>query len=141
MQHLLDSQIKQQEILNKISELPSCVKLPKIALLSFSGDKTKWIAFWDSFPCAVHNNIRLSNVEKINYLKSKPVGEARKAIADFALSSENYCVAVDILKRRFGNPQESVDMHYNQLINMQSATNKVNSLGYLSDKVERHLRE
>lgn len=32
-------------------------------------------------------------------------------------------------------------MHYNQLINLQSATNKVSSLRYLSDKVERHLRE
>lgn len=69
------------------------------------------------------------------------VGEARSALAGLALSSENYPVAADILKRRFGNPQEIVDMHYNQLINMQSATNKVSSLRYLSDKVERHLRD
>ena len=117
------------------------MKLPKIELVSFSGDKTKWIEFWDSFQCAIHNNIKLSNVEKFNYLKSKMVGEARSAIAGLALSSENYPVAVDILKRRFGNPQEIVDLHYNQLINMQSATNKVCSLRYLSDKVERHLRE
>ena len=85
--------------------------------------------------------ITISNVEKFNYLKSKMVGEARSAIAGLALSSENYPVAVDILKRRFGNPQEIVDLHYNQLINMQSATNKVCSLRYLSDEVERHLRE
>ena len=142
MQHLLDSQLKQQEVSNKKeSELSSCVKLPKIELVSFSGDKTKWIEFWDSFQCAIHNNIKLSNVEKFNYLKSKMVGEARSAIAGLALSSENYPVAVDILKRRFGNPQEIVDLHYNQLINMQSATNKVCSLRYLSDEVERHLRE
>ena len=117
------------------------MKLPKIELVSFSGDNTKWIEFWDSFQCTIHNNIKLSNVEKFNYLKSKMVGEARSAIAGLALSSENYPVAVDILKRRFENPQEIVDMHYNQLINRQSATNKVSSLRYLSDKVERHLRE
>ena len=46
------------------------------------------------------------------------VGEARSAIAGLALSDENYPVAVDILKRRFGNPQEIVDMHYNQLREM-----------------------
>lgn len=41
---------KQQEVSNKKGpELSSCVKLPKIELVSFIGDKTKRIEFWDSF--------------------------------------------------------------------------------------------
>ena len=63
------------------------------------------------------------------------VGEARVSIAGLALSSENYPVAVDLLIKRFGNPQEIVARHYNQLINLLSATNKVSSLRYLLDKV------
>ncbi|MCG8044652.1 MAG: DUF1759 domain-containing protein [Candidatus Thiodiazotropha endolucinida] len=141
MQQLLESQMKQKETSTKKEpELSSFVKLPKIEMISFNGEKTKWVEFWDSFQSAVHSNNRLSNVEKFNYLKSKVLGEARRAIAGLALSDENYPVAVDILTKRFGNPQEIVDMHYNQLINMQSTTNKVSSLRYFLDNVERHLR-
>ena len=141
MQYLLAKQMRQQEVTNKKeSEKFSSVKLPKIEMPSFNGDKTKWVEFWDSFQCSVHDNKRITNVEKFNYLKSKLSGEARSAIAGLALSNENYPIAVDILMKRFGNAQEIVDLHYNQLINLQPATNKVSSLRYLLDKVERHLR-
>ena len=39
------------------------------------------------------------------------MGEARMAVAGLALSSGNYQVAVDTLKKRFGNQQEIVDIY------------------------------
>lgn len=141
MQKLLESQLKQKEHFEmKSLENVSTVKLPKIEMISFGGDKTKWIEFWDSFKCAVDKNKSLTDVERFNYLKTKLFGEAKFAIAGLALSNENYKVAVDILLKRFGNLQEIIDVHYNELINMQPASNKVESLRCLSDKVERHLR-
>ena len=141
MQRLLRTQMKQNEESKKSeAERRSSVKLPKIEMISFNGDKTKWIEFWDSYQCAVHNNKGLSNVEKFNYLRSKLLGEARGSIAGLALSNDNYEVAIEILQKRFGNTQEIVDKHYNQLINMQTATNKVSSLRSFLDKVERHIR-
>ena len=47
--------------------------------MTFSGDKRKWTNFWDSIECAVHNNKKLSDTEKLNYLKSKVSGETNKA--------------------------------------------------------------
>ncbi|XP_060555433.1 uncharacterized protein LOC132716224 [Ruditapes philippinarum] len=84
--------------------------------------------------------IAKSGSSKFNYLKTKLFGEAKFAIAGRALSNENFKVAVDILLKRFGNSQEIIDLHYNELINMQPASNKVESFRCLSDKVERHLR-
>ena len=34
------------------------LKLPKLDMLAFSGDKLKWNEFWDSFESAVHKNKR-----------------------------------------------------------------------------------
>ncbi|XP_053374038.1 uncharacterized protein LOC128546747 [Mercenaria mercenaria] len=51
-----------------------------------------------------------------------------------------YEVAVGVLKDRFGNEQEVVDVHYNKLINLQPATNKTSSLRVLLDTVGKHLR-
>ena len=56
------------------------------------------------------------------------------------LSKENYLVAIGILKERFGNEQEVIDLHYNQMINLLPATNTTYSLRGLLDNIEKHLR-
>lgn len=62
MQKLLQSQLKEKENLEtKSLENASTVKLPKIDMISFGGEKTKWVEFWDSFQCAVHNDKSLKN--------------------------------------------------------------------------------
>lgn len=76
MNNIVDDQLKQQQVFlkqqdKKEKELATTVKLPKIDITPFSGDKLKWAEFWDSFECAVHNNKKLSNMEKYNYLKGK----------------------------------------------------------------------
>ena len=56
------------------------------------------------------------------------------------LSNENYTIAVDILKDRFGNSQEVIDLHYNKMINLQLEINRTNCLRNLLDTMERHIR-
>lgn len=88
----------------------TAVKFPKLDIIAFSGDKLKWVEFWQSFESSDRNR-NLSDVDKFNYLRSKLVGEAKSAIAGLALSNENYGVAIQILKDRFGNIQEMIDLH------------------------------
>ena len=42
------------------SSTGNSVKLPKLEIPSFSGEKLKWAEFWDSFKAAVHLNTSLS---------------------------------------------------------------------------------
>ena len=134
MQHeMLEKQkIKEQE--------ESSVKLTKIEINSFGGDKLKWIEFWDSFESTIHKNKRISNVEKFNYLKSKLTGEAMQVISGLTLSNENYAVAINILKERYGNIQDVVNLHYNKMINLQPASNTTSSLRLFHDNINKHLR-
>ena len=44
------------------------------------------------------------------------------------------------MKDRFGKEQELVDLHYVQMINLQSATTRTSSRRSLLDDVEKHLR-
>lgn len=72
MQELMPTQLKPQEMLNrKEDEKQSPVKLSKLEMISFSGDKTRRNEFWDCFQSAVHINKMLSDIEKIAYLKGK----------------------------------------------------------------------
>jgi len=97
--------------------VPKCnVKLPKLELSSFGGDRTKWIEFWDSLDSSVHTNGSLTNVYKFNYLKGKVFGQSREANSGLALTNENYILAVYILKERYGNVQQTVKTHYDKIM-------------------------
>jgi len=145
IQQLLEAQLQmQRELLEKQSskkqESVRSVKLPKLEIGSFNGDKLRWHEFWDSFETAVHRNETLSEIDKFNYLRNKLTGEARSAIAGLSLSNGNYTVAVKILQERFGDKQEVIDLLYNKLINITPAHDKVESLRRFLDTLNKHLR-
>ncbi|VDI29698.1 Hypothetical predicted protein [Mytilus galloprovincialis] len=146
MKDIMQSQIKQQhEIFKKQSinekENSTCsIKLPKLDLPFFNGEKIKWMEFWDSFQSSVHSNTKLTDIEKFNYLWSKLQGEAKRAVSGLTLSSDNYSLAINILAERFGNKQDVIDIHYNQLINLPTPSNKISSLRDFIDKFNRHIR-
>ncbi|XP_063414880.1 uncharacterized protein LOC134696854 [Mytilus trossulus] len=141
-EHILQFQQLQLQELQRKSQpsTVSAVKLPKLDLVSYNGDKLKWTEFWDSFEATVHTNQILTKIEKLNYLKSKLFGTANSAISGLTLSHENYDVTISILKERFGNVQYVVNKHYSDLINLQSASNQTTHLRRLDDDLERHLR-
>ena len=145
MQKLIEMQLEFQKDFLKSTKpgpLPvqSSVKLPKLELCSFNGDKLKWVEFWQSFESSVHKNDSLSDIEKFNYLRNKLTGDAKSAITGLSLSNENYSVALKILTDRFGNVQDTVDLHYTAIINLKSASDSVDSLRSLLDAVDKHLR-
>ena len=90
----------------KDKEASATVKLPKIDMNTFNGNKFYFTELWDSFVNAIHCNNQLSGVEKLNYLKTtKLTGEARSSISGLSLANKNYAVGVDILQKRFGDKQ------------------------------------
>jgi len=141
MQNLSISTMSLIEMYYKqISSDNTSVQLPKLNLNSFNGNKMKWTEFWDAFESTIHNNKRLSGSEKLLYLMSKLDGEAKRAVKGFALSNMNYDLVIQILKERFGNKQEIINLHYNEIINAKRGMNNVESLRSLLDTVENHLR-
>ena len=83
---------------------------------------------WDSFEEAVHLNTSPSDVEKLNYLSSKLSGEAKHSVSGIQLSNENYQVAVELLKERYGDKQAVFTSHYTELINLKPAPNNPKGL-------------
>ena len=124
----------------KISQRHASVKLPKLEIPVFNGDVLKWTEFWDTFEATIHQNPTLSDIEKLHYLNSKLTGKAKDAVSRILLSNENYSVAVDLLKDRFGDTQSVINCHYTELINVPPAVNSSKGLRMLYDEAEKHLR-
>ena len=116
-------------------------KLPKLTLPKFRGDLTNWMSFWDSFESAVHKNPSISKVDKFNYLNSLLEGAARRAVQGLTLTEANYDSAVEILRERYGRPQQIISAHMDELIKLQPSHNdRPASLRYIYDRISVHVR-
>ena len=134
-------QLQQQISIGQLNNSKtSSVRLPKLEIPSFNGDKLKWTEFWDAFEASIHKNTNISAIEKLNYLMSKLSGEAKQSVSGIHLSNENYAVVVDLLKERYGDQQTVVNSHYVELINLKSVPNTSKGLRSLNDQIEKHLR-
>ena len=118
----------------------SFVKLPKLDFEKYNRDVLRFQEFWDSFSSAVHENKHLRPVEKLNYLRSKLEGNARRVVAGLEITNDNYKVAVKILRDKIGDLRTVISGHYTKLMDLPSSKNQTPALRSTFDELEKHLR-
>ncbi|VDL66973.1 unnamed protein product, partial [Nippostrongylus brasiliensis] len=85
------------------NEVPPA-QLAPLPIPKFSGKIWEWENFWNAFNYSVHSR-NLEDIYKMNYLMEALQGEARRTIIQFQVSGANYTMAIDHLKKKYGNPQ------------------------------------
>ncbi|XP_066917006.1 uncharacterized protein [Clytia hemisphaerica] len=117
------------------------VRLPKIEIPKFKGDPLEWNSFRDTFTATIHENSKLSDIEKFTYLQSYVRDEAQQAIQGLPLSGENYDKAWQLLTERYGNSQLIRSSLMNKLIKLEKPSNgSAKELRKLYDSVESNVR-
>lgn len=114
-------------------------KLPKLELPKFSGNVLKWTEFWDRF----HSNIdsqNLRSADKLAYLQASLEGEALATVQGLDSTNENYSIAVQLLKERYGKKGLVLDAHYMALTTMKRAAATPKDCLDTFNDIERHLR-
>ena len=115
------------------------LKLPKISLPTFSGNYTDWMSFIDLFQGSVDSNSKLSNSQKLHYLKASLRGDAAKLLSSVTISDSNYEVAKEILKNRYSNPRLISRAHVKSIVDISNQeTENSKSLNALIESVEEH---
>ena len=117
-------------------------KLPKLHLPKFKGDVTKWGPFWDSFESSIDKAQEISSIDKFNYLNSLLEGEALRAIRGLSLTSANYKTAIEILKERFGKPQQIISAHMDEMSKLPSlhSNSRIQEVRSVLDRLTIHVR-
>ena len=82
--------------------------LPKLKLTEFSGDPLEGPEWCELFDVIVHQK-KLSDTEKMQYLKTSLTGQAKAAISGLGFSSQSYYQAWDVLCKKFGRPRFIVE--------------------------------
>ncbi|ESP02106.1 hypothetical protein LOTGIDRAFT_111232 [Lottia gigantea] len=91
------------------------MKLPKLELTHFKGDVTTWTSWWDNYEATIHKS-DLPDVTKFTYLRSLLDSEAAAVIKGLKLTSDNYGIACNLLKERFGRKELIIFSHIQNLM-------------------------
>jgi hypothetical protein len=92
------------------------VKLSKLELPSFGGDKIRLKTFWDPLMLQSTKLVNFPRLRNLTICKAK-LQKTKQRYQD-SLSHKNYDVAINIIQERFGDKQSEVNKHYMKLINI-----------------------
>ena len=78
----------------------------------------------------------------MSYLKAYVIKDAATCISGLQLTNDNYDIALNLLKERYGDHQIIVSAHMNKLLNLQPVyqISNVKDLCNLFDEVETQVR-
>lgn len=111
------------------------VRLPKINLITFDGCPKDWQTFIDMYDSLIHHNESLSYIEKYNYLISTLRNEPLLLIKCTPLTSDNYMVAYNALRKRYDNTRLIATFHWHAIEQTKkiSFSNNAKALRLLMD--------
>lgn len=99
-----------EELMDKLATISEPPKLFK-----FNRYMRKWGVFISQFEELIDKRTDLSDAQKFVYLVGCLKGEARKVIGDLAVNEENYLLAMEILRKRYGSKERRVIESYIRL--------------------------
>ena len=132
--------LSKTEVNTEVKTRHSDVKLPKLSLVTFSGDILEWPSFWDAFSSTIHNNNSVSNIDKFKYLLSALTDEAKDLLNGFSITESQYEPAVNLLKERFDDKEFIIHQHYSRLTTLKQCSNITSQLRKTINFVETQLR-
>ncbi|XP_043461993.1 uncharacterized protein LOC122498365 [Leptopilina heterotoma] len=138
--HELNSN-SENERLSNVSSHYRKLKLPQATLPTFSGKVEEWLSFKDTFITMIHRRDDITNVEKLQYLKSVLKDEALRKIQVFAITDENYDRAWKLLQKSYEDKRTLISCHLNLLLRLPSQEKEFyQGLIALADKSQQHLQ-
>ncbi len=118
------------------------MKLPKLEVPTFDGSITNWRSFWEQFSISVDSRSKLSDAEKLTYLRvALRDGSAKNLIEGLSGSGSLYKEAIDCLRKRFDRPRLLHQAHVRVIVEAPSLKDgSGKELRRLHDTVTQHLR-
>ncbi|XP_017461913.1 PREDICTED: uncharacterized protein LOC108355259, partial [Rhagoletis zephyria] len=116
-------------------------RLPELKLPVFSGNYTEYTSFFSMFSTIIGRDPDLTDVERLQHLRSSLKGAALDTIRSLEISSANYTVALELLEKRFNNKRLIFQAHITEILGLKRVdSSSAVKLRELSDKVNANLR-
>lgn len=87
------------------------IKLHRLDIPKFSGKYSDWPSFHAMFVSTVHENAKVKDVRKMQYLRNALTGEAESVIKHLNFTDANYAVAWKLLNDRYDKKKHIITAH------------------------------
>jgi len=116
------------------------IKLPEASLPTFDGNYENWLSFKNAFNCMIGSQSDLSDVDKLQYLKSALINEAANKIRILEIDSVNYTKAWDLLEKSYEVKRILISRHLASILNLPVLEKEsTNGLSKLADDIQQHV--
>lgn len=116
------------------------VKLPEASLPNFDGRYENWLSFKNTFLAMIDTQADLSDVEKLQYLKSALKGEAANKLKILSIEGSNYHKAWELLTRSYEVKRILISRHLSLLLNSPVLEKETtDGLSKLADDAQQHI--
>lgn len=120
---------------------PQKVNLPLLNLPCFKGSYSEYTQFNETFNSLINKNTSLDDIQKFHYLISCLEGEALNLVTSLEISTQNYKVALDLLKDRYDNKRIIINSHLKSLFELPSLQKEnATALRHFMDSFNKDLR-
>lgn len=109
----------------------------------FDGSLLKWQSFHDRFVAKIHNDEKMSNVEKFSHLKNSLRGNAERTLGEWQLTEDSYTEAWERLNQIYDKKYPIIRAHLQQFERLPAITGRPssNELQNLSNVTHETLRQ
>lgn len=118
----------------------SALKLPKMSLPVFDGDRRKWLSFWGVFKSEVHDVKDISNVTKFNFLKGQLSEQVKMRVEGIMATEDNYNLLVETLQDNYGDKTAIKNAHCVALVTMVKPQHTASALRTFYDSLMSDMR-
>lgn len=98
----------------------SNLNLPKLELVSFSGSPANWSTFYETFKTTIHENIDLTNNERIQYLMGQLSGRALATVSGITPNADNYTLIWTTLVKKYEDKRYLATAYLDQMNEFKS---------------------
>ncbi|KYQ53839.1 hypothetical protein ALC60_05462 [Trachymyrmex zeteki] len=99
------------------------------------------MSFKDAFTSLIHDNRKLTAIQKFQYLRSSVKDEALQVISGLNTTSENYVIAWDLLRAHYENKKLIINGHLTRLLEFPQITkDKHKTLKQFIVHISTHLK-
>ncbi|XP_043866487.1 uncharacterized protein LOC122757666 [Drosophila mojavensis] len=121
--------------------LQAAPALPPLKLPTFSGGYANWADFYSMFSTIIESRPEISNMERLQHLRSCLDGAALDTVRSLEISNDNYTIAINLLKQRYDNRRLIFQAHIVKILGLKRVENgSIIKLRELSDSFNVHMR-
>lgn len=114
------------------------LQLEPIKIPTFDGQYENWPTFSNLFETLIIKNVFLSNLERMQYLKSVLTDDAAQVIASLNISNENFEMAWKLLSERFDNKRVLIDREIDKILSLEPVDGSSRELREFYDHAKAH---